>query len=65
MESRPLISIIMAVKDTGPYLAECLDSIRMQTYENWELIAVNDHYSDDYDTFVRDIAKHIGQYDYF
>ena len=47
MESRPLISIIMAVKDTGPYLAECLDSIRMQTYENWELIAVNDHSSDD------------------
>ena len=25
----------------------------------------NGHYSDDYDTFVRDIAKHIGQYDYF
>ena len=37
----------MAVKDTGPYLAECLDSILMQTYENWELIAVNDHSSDD------------------
>ena len=47
MESRPLISIIMAVKDTGPYLIECLDSILLQTYENWELIAVNDHSSDD------------------
>lgn len=47
MESRPLISIIMAVKDTGPYLAECLDSILLQTYENWELVAVNDHSSDD------------------
>ena len=47
MESRPLISIIMAVKDTGPYLTECLDSILLQTYENWELVAVNDHSSDD------------------
>ena len=47
MESRPLISIIMAVKDTGPYLTECIDSILLQTYENWELIAVNDHSSDD------------------
>ncbi len=42
----PLVSIIMAVKDTEPYLPECLDSIRAQTYENWELIAVNDHSAD-------------------
>ena len=42
----PLVSIIMAVKDTEPYLQECLDSILNQTYSNWELIAVNDHSSD-------------------
>ena len=28
-------------------------------------IKQNDLYSDDYDTFVRDMANHIGQYDYF
>ena len=39
----PLVSIVMAVKDTAQYLPECLDSIISQTYENWELIAVNDH----------------------
>ena len=39
----PLVSIVMAVKDTAPYLPECLDSIQAQTYRNWELIAVNDH----------------------
>ena len=33
----------MAARDTAPYLEECLDSILLQTYENWELIAVNDH----------------------
>ena len=42
----PLVSILMAVKDTESYLAECLDSIQAQTYENWELLAVNDHSTD-------------------
>lgn len=42
----PLVSIIMAVKDTEPYLYECLDSILNQSYQNWELIAINDHSSD-------------------
>ncbi|MEP1095441.1 MAG: glycosyltransferase family 2 protein [Cyclobacteriaceae bacterium] len=42
----PLVSIIMAVKNTEPYLPECLDSIMAQTYSNWELVAVNDHSTD-------------------
>ncbi|MEQ9230656.1 MAG: glycosyltransferase family 2 protein [Cyclobacteriaceae bacterium] len=42
----PLVSIIMAAKDTEPYISECLDSILAQTYQNWELIAINDHSSD-------------------
>ncbi|MEM0941434.1 MAG: glycosyltransferase family 2 protein [Bacteroidota bacterium] len=41
-----LVSIIMAAKDTEPYLPTCLDSILAQTYKNWELIAINDHSSD-------------------
>ena len=46
MQSSPLVSIIMAAKDTEPYLLDCLDSILGQTYPNWELIAINDHSSD-------------------
>lgn len=45
-EREPLVSIIMAVKDTAAYLEECIDSIIAQTYTNWELIAVNDHSTD-------------------
>ena len=46
MNNQPLVSIIMAVKDTAPYLPDCLDSIIAQTYTHWELIAVNDHSTD-------------------
>ncbi len=45
-ENTPLVTVIMAVKDTEPYLPDCLDSIIGQTYQHWELIAVNDHSSD-------------------
>lgn len=46
MDQQPLVSIIMAAKNTAPYLPKCMDSILRQTYKNWELIAINDHSSD-------------------
>ena len=54
----PLVSIIMAVKDTEPYLPDCLDSILAQTYPHWELIAVNDHSSDRSPEILRQYAAH-------
>lgn len=53
----PLVSIIMAAKDTAPYLHECLDSILAQTYQNWELIAINDHSKDETPTILETHAK--------
>ncbi|MBO3697814.1 glycosyltransferase [Roseivirga sp. E12] len=47
INTTPLVSIIMAAKDTAIYLEDCLDSIIAQTYPNWELIAINDHSSDE------------------
>lgn len=47
MNNTPLVTIIMAVKDTAPYLDDCINSIINQTYTNWELIAVNDHSTDE------------------
>lgn len=56
-QNTPLISIIMAAKDTAPYLPQCLDSILAQTYPNWELIAVNDHSTDSTPEILADYAK--------
>ncbi|MGB6153509.1 MAG: glycosyltransferase [Pricia sp.] len=42
----PLVSILMPFKNTERFLGDCLASIGAQTYENWELIAVDDHSSD-------------------
>ena len=41
-----MISILMPVKNAGNYLEECLQSILNQTHKDWELIAVDDHSSD-------------------
>lgn len=43
---RPKISIIMPFKNTSKFLPECLDSILAQSETDWELLAVNDHSSD-------------------
>ncbi|MTI41202.1 glycosyltransferase family 2 protein [Fulvivirga lutimaris] len=55
--NNPLVSIIMAAKDTAPYLVECLKSIQNQTYQNWELIAINDHSSDDTPQILKTFAS--------
>lgn len=57
MKDDPLVSVIMAVKDTAPYLRDCLDSIRAQSYQNWELIAVNDHSSDTSPAILKEYAN--------
>ena len=52
-----MVSILIPFKNTSLYLAECLDSILEQTYENWELIAVNDHSTDDSHAIATSYAK--------
>lgn len=42
-----LVSIIMLSKDNGRYVKETIDSVLAQTYQNWELIFLDDKSKDD------------------
>ncbi len=52
-----LISIIMPVKNTEQYLIECLDSICNQSEIHWELLAVNDHSTDQCNSILKEYAS--------
>lgn len=41
-----LVSVVLSVYNKLPYLEECLDGIRSQTYPLWELILVDDASTD-------------------
>ena len=42
----PLISILTPFKNTAQYLDDCINSIINQSYQNWELILVDDFSTD-------------------
>lgn len=42
MKTNPLLSIIVPVYNTEKYLYQCLDSLCSQTYQNIEIIVIND-----------------------
>ncbi len=52
-----LVSIVMPVKNTEPYLRECLDSILAQSHTEWELLAVDDGSSDDSLALLRSYSQ--------
>lgn len=44
---KPLISIIVAIYNTGRFLPDCLHSVITQSYAQWQLILVDDGSTDD------------------
>ena len=55
-----LVSIIVPVYNAAPYIAKTIEMVRQQTYDNWELILVND---DSKDNSLQEIEKSLDGYD--
>lgn len=43
----PLVSVVIPTYNHAHFLGQALDSVRAQTYANWEAIVVNNHSKDD------------------
>jgi glycosyltransferase involved in cell wall biosynthesis len=52
----PAISIVIAAYNAGKYLRETLDSVRGQSYTDWELVIVDDGSKDDTLAIAREYA---------
>lgn len=56
-EIRPLISVIVPVYNVEQYILRCMESILLQTYQNYEIIVVDDGSPDDSILLVSQIAR--------
>ncbi|KAA3622235.1 MAG: glycosyltransferase family 2 protein [Bacteroidetes bacterium] len=52
----PKVSILLPVYNAIPFLEECLESIMVQSEQNWELLAVNDFSEDESGIILRTYA---------
>lgn len=46
-KSKPMVSIITPAHNAGRYIAECIDSVLKQDYQDWELILTDDGSNDE------------------
>jgi glycosyltransferase involved in cell wall biosynthesis len=53
INNKPKVSIIMSTFNNAPYLKQAIESVLYQSYNNWELIIINDASVD----FTKDILK--------
>ncbi|MCL2737802.1 MAG: glycosyltransferase family 2 protein [Alphaproteobacteria bacterium] len=54
----PKISIILPVYNAGKYLADALESVKNQTYTDWECVCVNDGSTDGSESVIAEFVKH-------
>lgn len=57
-----MVSIILPVFNAERFLPQCLDSILRQTYQDWELIAVDDGSRDGSMEILKSYEKEITEY---
>lgn len=60
-----LISIIIPVYNVEIYIEQCLDSIKKQSYQNFEVIIVNDGSQDNTESICKKIVQFDARFKYF
>jgi glycosyltransferase involved in cell wall biosynthesis len=57
MTNQPLFSVLIANYNNGKYLMEAIESVRQQTYTNWEIILVDDGSTDNSKELYKELEK--------
>ncbi len=57
MEYSPLVSVVTPFYNTQEYLAECIESVLRQTYQNWEYVLVDNCSTDGSSEVAADYAS--------
>jgi len=57
VSDKPLVSVLMANYNNGKYLMDAVNSIRKQTYDNWEIVLVDDGSTDKSKELYRELEK--------
>ena len=57
MKYKPLVSIVIPVYNGSNYMAEAIDSALSQTYENIEVVVVNDGSRDNSSKIIKELAE--------
>ncbi len=54
---KPVVSVIVPVYNTAPYLEDCISSVLQQTFDSFELILVDDNSTDNSQEICRQACK--------
>ena len=57
MSNQPKVSVVMPCYNHEQYIEEAIESIQSQTYQNWELVVIDDCSTDNSVTIAKNIAK--------
>lgn len=53
----PFVSIVVPARNEGGKIRRCLESLAKQTYDNYEVIAIDDRSTDNTGTVIKDVAS--------
>jgi len=57
MKEQPLVSIIMPVHNSEEYIGLAIKSVQKQSYNNWELIIIDDYSKDNTRNIIIEYSK--------